>query len=73
MSITPIPKQVNEDIVEVLEEMLKKAKAGEVVELVMCANLKDEHDGYFRFCNMEDRWRMVGALEYMKQSIHNAV
>lgn len=73
MTIRALPKQPDPEIVSLLEEYLDKAKKGEVFEIVIAASVNDEQGiAFTRSTVFEDRWRMLGALEYAKMAVHNA-
>lgn len=52
-----------------LREMADQVEAGEVTEFVVVANNKAEVC-FFAIGCFDDRWRILGALEYAKQTVH---
>jgi hypothetical protein len=53
----------------VLEEILEWARAGHVCDIVVVGNHAEDGE-FFRNANFEDRWRMLGALEYAKDAVN---
>lgn len=59
--------------VEILEIALDMAKKGQIRDVVLVASIKDgDGPGYYRAAEFQDRWRILGALEYAKDCIHQA-
>jgi len=51
-----------------LRDIADQMEAGEISEMVVVYNSLTER-GFVSFGHFEDRWRMLGALEYAKQSV----
>ncbi|RDC59770.1 hypothetical protein HME9302_00965 [Alteripontixanthobacter maritimus] len=51
-----------------LRDMADDVEAGEITEFVVAANHRDDQC-FSSFANFDDRWRILGALEYVKQSL----
>ena len=57
-------------ILERLADITRRAEAGEIQDIVIVASVKDdEGPGYMRASEFADRWRILGALEYAKDSV----
>ncbi len=57
---------------EYLRELADRCEAGSVTELVVVSNNMDDDGAAFeKYGAWEDRWRILGALEYAKASVHN--
>lgn len=54
-----------------MREYADKLESGEITDVVIVMNNVGENC-YERFGRWEDRWRMLGALEYAKTCIHEA-
>lgn len=67
------PRQVVEDsFLAQMEDIIAQAKRGEVVDIVVvCSGYFDGEPGFLRTTSFEDRWRLLGALEYAKQAVQN--
>ena len=52
-----------------LRDLADKFENGEVTEMVCAAHLRTE-DCYSSFGHFDDRWRLLGALEYAKSTVH---
>jgi hypothetical protein len=60
----------DQETVEIIEDLLGKAKRGEIRDFVVVCSVKDEEsNGYLRHCQFNDRWRLLGAIEYAKDSV----
>ena len=58
------------DAAEYLREMADRFERGEILDAVLVYN--DKQDKCFAsWGNFEDRWRLLGALEYAKAGVHN--
>ena len=58
------------ETVEVLQDLLSKAKRGEIRDFVVVCSVNDEEsNGYLRHALYKDRWRLLGALEYAKDAV----
>lgn len=65
--------QARPEVVSLLEDALARAKAGQLQDVVLVASIVDSAGpAYFRVADFLDRWRILGALEYAKDSIHRA-
>lgn len=61
----------DQDVIDALETALEMARAGQLVEVVIVGNVKDaDGPGYWRSAAFDDRWRLLGALEYAKDAVH---
>ena len=60
-----IPRGYNAHVVEVLEEILEKAKAGEAIELVMMVKNTDGTWSH-KWTGTDSTFNIIGALEIMK-------
>lgn len=57
-------------ILEVLADITRRAEAGEIQDIVIVASVKDdEGPGCVRVSEFADRLRLLGALEYAKDSV----
>lgn len=56
-----------------LIDIAERVRRGELTDMVIVASSKKGGaDGFFmRYSNFSDAWRLLGALEYAKQSVHN--
>lgn len=54
---------------EYLRELADRFERGEVNELVVVTNDK-EGNCFASWGHFEDRWRLLGALEYAKNTVH---
>lgn len=52
-----------------LRELADRFEAGEIQEMVCVIN-DIEGNCFHSFCHFDDRWRILGALEYAKNSVH---
>lgn len=66
--VSEIKREPNHDAIKILEELLALAQAGELTELAAAGNISSEGN-FFRGAAFNDRWRMIGALEYAKSAI----
>jgi hypothetical protein len=55
---------------DILRRLADQVESGEVTEFVAVANDR-ELGAYYRASVFADRWRILGALEYARQSIHD--
>ena len=51
-----------------LRDIADQMEAGEISEIVLVFNSLEERS-FASFGHFEDRWRLLGALEYAKQSV----
>lgn len=56
------------DAAEYLRELATRCEAGELTDLVIVYNRKDEKV-VGSWAEFEDRWRILGALEYAKSCL----
>ena len=56
---------------EYLRDLADRCESGTVTELVVVSNNKDDGMTFEKYGAWEDRWRVLGALEYAKASVHN--
>lgn len=65
-----VHRDEDQETVEILEDLLEKAKRGEIRDLVVVCSVSDEEsNGYLRHSLFKDRWRLLGAIEYAKDSV----
>ncbi|MDG4650112.1 hypothetical protein P6F26_16815 [Roseibacterium sp. SDUM158017] len=71
MTLKLVTDQPDEEIIDLLELALEMAKQGVIQDVVVVASIKDE-DGpaFWRGGEFNDRWRILGALEYAKDMVH---
>ena len=54
----------------ILHEIADRVASGQIKELVVV--YRDGENNYFAsFGHFEDRWRLLGALEYAKNAVHD--
>ncbi len=58
------------DVADYLRDLADKVENGEVTDIVIVAN-NTADNCYMRFANFDDRWQMLGAIEYAKDAVHN--
>lgn len=68
----PQPTESDLGIARELRDLAEKLESGEVTEIVVVANLRAE-GCYQRMANFDDCWKLLGALEYAKQTVHNGM
>ena len=69
-SIAKLQKPVCQETVDILNECLEKAMRGEFLDIVVVGNVNDNNGlGFYRAAKFEDRWRLLGALEYAKHGV----
>lgn len=73
MSVQPVnliteAKQHGAEIAATLREMADEAEKGAVSGLVVVAQLRDKNQ-YWTHSHFEDKWRLLGAIEYAKGEI----
>lgn len=61
--------QCDKDMAEYLRELAERMDRGEIKDCVVVFN-DMENKAYERYAVFEDRWRLLGALEYAKDSVH---
>ena len=54
-----------------IREMADAIERGDIIEWVMVANDR-ENQVYVNHCEFQDRWRMLGALEYARSELLKA-
>lgn len=67
--IKAIERPVNTDMIDALEEILAWVRAGHVPDIVIVGNHAEDGE-FFRHSIYQDRWRLLGALEYAKDAVH---
>lgn len=71
MAIVAIPRDVDSVTIAALSDALELAKKGELLDVVIVGALNDaDGPGYYRNAAFQDRWRMLGALEYAKDGVN---
>ena len=72
-AIAKLHKPICQETVDILSECLEMAKRGEFLDVVVVGNVNDADGlGFYRAAKFEDRWRLLGALEYAKDGVHRA-
>lgn len=69
MSVVEFQREPDAGVIELLESALERAKAGDLVEVVIVGNLPAE-GGFLTLYSIADRWRLLGALEYAKHRVN---
>jgi hypothetical protein len=68
VKVVPLDRKGDAEFAEVLRGYADDVEAGRLTEYVFVAN---HVDGYLmRASTFEDRWRMLGALEYAKDAVN---
>lgn len=62
---------VSEEILTAIEEMIAEAREGTITSILVVADRGPEAE-LERVTSFNDRIRLLGALEYMKDSIHRS-
>lgn len=71
-NVTVLKREEDPFVVELLERWLARAKSGELRSVVLVGDVIDgDGPGYINAASFEDRWRMLGALEYAKFSMNH--
>lgn len=60
-----------DEAAEYLRDLAERMQRGEISELVVVTNDR-ENNHFERFGHFNDRWRLLGALEYAKTAVFNA-
>lgn len=77
MSLTVVPLANPETVAwrteaaDILREYADRIERGEISEIVIVCNDR-ENSNFERFGHFNDRWRLLGALEYAKAAVHEA-
>ena len=68
--VSPAQREKREDAAKWLRELAERILDGSVVDVVVVCN---DVDGpfYQSWGHFDDRWRILGALEYAKQGVAN--
>lgn len=66
--LSVVPKSADPETIEALEDILELARSGEVLDLVVVANLTGDRC-FVRLADFADSWRALGALEYAKSAV----
>lgn len=53
-----------------LRNLADRCDAGTVTELIVVANINENGMEFERYGAWEDRWRVLGALEYAKSTVN---
>ena len=70
-AIAKLQKPVCQETVDILSECLEMAKRGEFTDVVVVGNINTSDElGFYRAAKFEDRWRLLGALEYAKAGVN---
>jgi hypothetical protein len=73
ISVAKLQKPICQETVDILSECLEMAKRGEFCDVVVVGNVNDnDGPGFYRASKFEDRWRLLGALEYAKDGVNRA-
>lgn len=70
MNIVPLkpPKpEVNEDLVEILEDALARAKTGEINAGAIIVS--DNECNYVTTAGIQNKWNFIGRLEHLKHTL----
>lgn len=59
---------IDEEFLEAVEALVARARAGEIIEVVIVAN-DSAGQCYHRMSDFRDAWRLLGALEYAKTTV----
>lgn len=72
-AIAKLQKPVCQETIDILSDCLEMAKRGEFMDVVVVGNVNDNDGlGFYRCAKFEDRWRLLGALEYAKDGVHRS-
>lgn len=69
-AVDPARAKRNKEAAEYLRELADRWENNEILEMVVVTNDK-EGQCFENYGNFEDRWRMLGALEYAKAGVFN--
>ena len=58
------------EVAEYLRELADMVDAGDVTDIVIVANNVSDNC-YMRYANFDDRWKMLGAIEYAKDGVNH--
>ena len=53
-----------------LRELADRCESGTVTELLVVSNVNEDGMAFEKYGAWEDRWRMLGALEYARSAVH---
>ena len=62
------PQVIDDEILCSIEDMVAAARRGEVVDIAFVCN-DASGQAFYRMSQFQDAWRLIGALEYMKDSV----
>lgn len=68
VALVPRPKQVHDDVIDVLEQALAHARAGIIVECVV-VSITNDGTPLYRRSMTDDFHRMIGEVECTKLSL----
>lgn len=54
-----------------LRNLADRCEEGSVTELLVVSNVNEDGMAFEKYGAWEDRWRMLGALEYAKSAVHS--
>jgi hypothetical protein len=71
-NVVALKREADPFIVELLERWVDMAKAGRLQSVCIVGEAADDEDGpcYMNAASFDDRWRMLGALEYAKFNVN---
>lgn len=67
--ITDAKREKREDDAAKLREIADRVERGEITEFAIACNDR-ENNCFMVTGSFEDRWRLLGALEYAKTTVH---
>ncbi len=63
-------QQRRKDDADILRDIADRIENGEITECIVVANNREDNV-FERFGTFQDRWRMLGAIEYAKSGVLN--
>jgi len=70
--IKPHVSQDDREMAQSLRELADGLEAGTIRDVVVVANLREE-GCYMRHSRFDDAWRLLGAVEYARNTVHLAM
>lgn len=71
MIVTALKRPGDPELASRLRELADKVESGDVREVAVVADDQGERV-FWGMANFDDRWRLLGALEYAKSKVHEA-
>lgn len=66
-NVAVLKREPDTEIVEMLERWLDMAKIGELVSVSIVGEIvNDDGPGYINAASFDERWKLLGALDYAK-------